>query len=113
LHLAAQNGHTATVSLLLEKGADIGTKDNVSNLIHISMNWFSAGNIMQINVTTLTNFFPSHEILACTVDMTIVCMYVCMSDNSSLAAVVWIDPLELGNFQGSYGHRQSVIQGTK
>ena len=32
LHRAAEYGHTATVSLLLERGADIGTKSNVSNL---------------------------------------------------------------------------------
>ena len=32
LHWAASYGHTATVSLLLEKGADIGVKDEVRNL---------------------------------------------------------------------------------
>ena len=33
LHLAAYNGHLAVVTLLLEAGASINAKDNVSTLI--------------------------------------------------------------------------------
>ena len=34
MHRAALDGHTAAVSLLLEQGADIEAKNNVSNLTY-------------------------------------------------------------------------------
>ena len=52
MHLAAENGHTATVSLLLEKGADIEEKDNVSNLTHLVMHNCNWCNIKGINEIT-------------------------------------------------------------
>ena len=52
MHLAAFSGHTATVSLLLEKGADIGAKDNVSNLTHLVTHNCSWCNIKGINEIT-------------------------------------------------------------
>ena len=33
LHEAAYNGHTAVASLLLDRGADVGAKDNVSGVV--------------------------------------------------------------------------------
>ena len=49
--LVAKNGHSSTVDLLLEKGADLKTKNNQGwNIIH-AIAWFGRDSVLQLLLT--------------------------------------------------------------